>query len=74
VTALIDLSRAMCAIDAMTTHSSKGGVSMYRRDTCHSVRDRIIDAEVKKLELRQAEARVQQAASSRRQTSSLTRG
>ena len=47
---------------------------MYRRDTSHSVRDRIIDAEVKKLELRQAEARVQQAARSRRQTSSLTRG
>jgi hypothetical protein len=53
----------------MTTHSSKGEASMYRRDACYSVRDRIIDAQVKKLELRQAQARVQQVGRSRRRAS-----
>jgi hypothetical protein len=61
VPALIDLSRARSAIEAVSIYSSKGGTAVYRRDICHSVRDRIIDAEVKKLELRQAQARVQQA-------------
>jgi hypothetical protein len=34
---------------------------MYRRDSRQCVRDRIVDAEIKKLELRQTQARLHQS-------------
>ena len=43
---------------------------MFKLDCRQTVRDRIVDAEVKKLELRQAQARLQQAGSAEKPAAS----